>query len=351
MKIVVLAGGLSPERNVSLSSGVMVAEALRGRGHKAALVDMYFGLEDDGKTLEDRFDAPLHDAGKHVDRDAPDLEAVKASRKGKGKSQFGPGVLELCAMADIVFLALHGQCGEDGRVQAAFDLMGIPYTGAGYLGSALAMDKDLTKRLIAGAGVDTPKWKAVRYTERDVDRLTSQTPVPCVVKPVDSGSSIGVSIAHDKKELRAALLDGLRFGGRSVLEQYVAGREIQVGILEDEALPSIEIIPKSGFYDYENKYQPGAAVEVCPAEISSEAEAKLRAAALKVYRTLGLSVYSRADFILDAEGTPWFLEINTLPGMTPTSLLPQEAAAVGVDYAALCERILLASLEARRAGR
>ena len=163
-----------------------------------------------------------------------------------------------------------------------------------------------------------------------------------MVKPVDSGSSIGVSIAHDKKELRAALLDGLRFGGRSVLEQYVAGREIQVGILEDEALPSIEIIPKSGFYDYENKYQPGAAVEVCPAEISSEAEAKLRAAALKVYRTLGLS---------DAEGTPWFLEINTLPGMTPTSLLPQEAAAVGVDYAALCERILLASLEARRAGR
>ena len=207
MKIVVLAGGLSPERNVSLSSGVMVAEALRGRGHKAALVDMYFGLEDDGKTLEDRFDAPLPDAGKHVDRDAPDLEAVKASRKGKGKSQFGPGVLELCAMADIVFLALHGQCGEDGRVQAAFDLMGIPYTGAGYLGSALAMDKDLTKRLIAGAGVDTPRWKAVRYTERDVDRLTSQTPVPCVVKPVDSGSSIGVSIAHDKKELRAALLE------------------------------------------------------------------------------------------------------------------------------------------------
>ena len=199
--------------------------------------------------------------------------------------------------------------------------------------------------------MSTPGWKTVTYTAADIDRLVETARLPLVVKPVASGSSIGVSIAYTAEELRRSLTEGLALGGRTVLEEYIRGREIQVGILEDEALPSIEIIPKSGFYDYENKYQPGAAVEVCPAEISSEAEAKLRAAALKVYRTLGLSVYSRADFILDAEGTPWFLEINTLPGMTPTSLLPQEAAAVGVDYAALCERILLASLEARRAGR
>ena len=211
MKIVVLAGGLSPERNVSLSSGTMIAEALRSRGHRAALVDLYFGLEDYNGPTEAYFDAPLSGAGRRVQREAPDLEQVKAARKWKGKSQFGPGVLELCALADVVFLALHGQCGEDGRVQAAFDLMGIPYTGAGYLGSALAMDKDLTKRLISGLGVDTPKWRTVRYTEADVDRLTSTTPAPCVVKPVDSGSSIGVSIAHDKKELHAALLEGLRF--------------------------------------------------------------------------------------------------------------------------------------------
>lgn len=351
MKIVVLAGGLSPERNVSLSSGLMVAEALRGRGHRAALVDMYFGLENREGALEDCFDAPLSDAGRKVGRQAPDLEQVKASRKGGGKSQFGPGVLELCALADVVFLALHGQCGEDGRVQAAFDLMGIAYTGAGSLGSALAMDKDLTKRLVAGTGVDTPRWKAVEYGEADVDRLTRDTPVPCVVKPVDSGSSIGVAIARDKEELRRALADGLNYGGRCVLEQYVAGREIQVGILLDEALPSIEIIPNHGFYDYENKYQPGAAREVCPSEIPSETETLLRQAALTVYHTLGLTVYSRADFILDKEGTPWFLEINTLPGMTPTSLLPQEAAAVGIDYGELCERILQASLEARRCGK
>ena len=349
MKIVVLAGGLSPERNVSLSSGVMVAEALRARGHRVALVDLFFGLENWLGTPEALYDAPVPQSWRKVDHGAPDLASVKASRKSPGESQFGPGVLDLCAQADAVFLALHGSCGEDGRIQAALDLMGIPYTGSGYLGSAVAMDKDLTKKLAAEAGVVTPRWQAVRYTEKDVDSLTSRTPVPCVVKPVDSGSSIGVSIVHSKKELHAALLDGLRLGGRTVLEQYIQGREVQVGVLEDKALPSIEIIPKSGFYDYENKYQPGAATEVCPAPVTPEEEAALEAAALKVHRLLGLSVYSRADFILTPDGTPWFLEINTLPGMTPTSLLPQEAAAVGIGYGELCERILTASLKARAA--
>lgn len=332
MKIVVLAGGLSPERNVSLSSGTMIAEALRTLGHRAALVDMFFGLEDYDGTLEEFFDAPISQAGKKVDRRAPDLEEIKAARKWKSPSAFGQGVLELCQLADIVFIAMHGTCGEDGRVQATFDLLGIPYTGAGYLSSGVAMDKDMTKRLIMGLGVDTPTWIRVDYTEKDIDRLTSTTPVPCVVKPVDSGSSIGVAIAKDKKELHAALLDGLKLGGRCVLEQYVAGREIQVALLGDRALPSIEIIPKEGFYDYENKYQPGAAEEICPSPIPPEWEKKVGDSALKVFRALGLSVYSRADFIVDENGIPWFLEINTLPGMTPTSLVPQEAAAVGISY-------------------
>ena len=349
MKIVVLAGGLSPERNVSLSSGAMVCEALRSKGHKVALVDLFFGVEGTDRTV-DPFEAPIPQAFKKVSPEAPNLDQVRASRKDTSPSAIGQGVLELCAQADVVYLALHGACGEDGRIQATLDLLGVPYTGSGCLGSAIAMDKDMTKRLVAHK-VRTPSWSTVTVTEENLEQLMNDTQLPAVVKPIASGSSIGVSIAHDKKELRAALLDGLRFGGRSVLEQYVAGREIQVGILEDEALPSIEIIPKSGFYDYENKYQPGAAVEVCPAEISSEAEAKLRAAALKVYRTLGLSVYSRADFILDAEGTPWFLEINTLPGMTPTSLVPQEAAAVGMDYETLCQTIIDESLKARQGSR
>ena len=350
MKIVVLAGGLSPERNVSLSTGTMVAEALTSLGHEVALVDMYFGVKEKGTELSSLFGAPISEEHKRVSRQAPDLAAVKASRTEGGNSMFGPGVLELCGMADLVFLALHGSCGEDGRVQAAFDLMGIPYTGSGYLGSAIAMDKDLTKRMVADV-VSTPGWKTVSYTAEDIDGLVESARLPLVVKPVASGSSIGVSIAHTAEELRTALTEGLALGGRTVLEQYVKGRELQVAILEDKALPSIEIIPKQGFYDYENKYQPGAAEEVCPADISPEAEQKLREAAVRVYETLGLAVYSRADFILDADGEPWFLEINTLPGMTPTSLVPQEAAAVGIDYNTLCQRIVDASLAARKQGR
>ena len=349
MKIVVLAGGLSPERNVSLSTGTMVTEALRALGHRAGLIDMFFGLEQ-GRADESFFDAPVPESFKKISREAPDLEAIRRSRPGDSKSVFGPGVLELCQMADMVFLALHGSCGEDGKVQAAFDLMGIPYTGAGYLSSAIAMDKDLTKRMVEDV-VNTPGWKTVEYKAEDIDGLVEHARLPLVVKPVASGSSIGVSIAHTAEELRKALTDGLDVGGRTVLEEYIKGREIQVGILEGKALPSIEIIPKEGFYDYANKYQPGAALEVCPSEIPAEWEEKVRAAALRVYETLGLSVYSRADFIVTSDGEPWFLEINTLPGMTPTSLLPQEAAAVGIDYNQLCHRIVNASLEARKQGR
>jgi len=282
-----------------------------------------------------------------VGRAEPDLEQVKAARKWDGKGDFGPGVLELCQGADVVFLALHGQCGEDGRVQAAFDLLGIPYTGSGYLGSAIAMDKDLTKRLVKDV-VNTPEWTFRKYTAEDVDGLTEETQVPCVIKPVDSGSSIGVSIARTKEELREALLEGLKYGGRCVLEKYVKGREIQVGVLDGKPLPPIEIIPHEGFYDYENKYQPGAAEEVCPAPLTAEQAETVQSAAGAVFDTLGLSVYARADFILDGDGTFWFLEINTLPGMTPTSLLPQEAAAAGVDYPALCRRIIDSSLELRQ---
>ena len=191
MKIVVLAGGLSPERNVSLSTGTMVTEALRGQGHRAALVDLYFGLEDDAGALEELFDADVSAAAKRISRQAPDLEQVKAARRDKSPSLFGPNVLELCRLADVVFLALHGACGEDGRVQAAFDLLGIPYTGAGYLGSAIAMDKDLTKRIVAPLGVKTPAWMLVESDGMDIDAVIAQAKLPCVVKPDDSGSSIG----------------------------------------------------------------------------------------------------------------------------------------------------------------
>jgi D-alanine-D-alanine ligase len=351
MKIVVLAGGLSSERNVSLSSGVLVAEALRSRGHRVALVDMYMGNEGRSGPVQALFDAPLPTEWKKVAVDAPDLEQVKAARQDKSESFFGPGVLELCRMADIVFLGLHGSCGEDGRVQAALDVLGIPFTGADYLSSAIAMDKDLTKRLVAPKGVCTPRWERVRYRGADIPALAAKTELPVVVKPLSGGSSIGVSIARTAEELAAALRDCLGYGGTVVLEQYVQGREIQMAYLVDRALPSIEIIPSDGFYDYRNKYQPGAAQEVTPADIPPELEARIARDTRTVFETLGLAVYARADFIVDEAGTPWFLEINTLPGMTPTSLVPQEAAAVGISYEELCETIVNASLEARRAER
>ena len=346
MKIVVLAGGLSPERNVSLSSGAMVCQALRDRGHQVALVDLFFGLEDHKGEPEELFNAPIPDSFKRVSRQAPDLEQVRASRKWKDTSAIGPGVLELCKKADVVYLGLHGACGEDGRIQAALDLLGVPYTGSGYLSSAIAMDKDLTKRLVADKVV-TPQWMRVDLTEEQLDGLVEEVSLPAVIKPVDSGSSIGVFIANDKAELRHALKESVKLGGRVVIEQYIKGREIQVAVLNGKALPSIEITPKEGFYDYENKYQPGAALEVCPAPIPAEWEERIGKAAVAVFETVGLSVYARADFIVTEDGTPYFLEINTLPGMTPTSLVPQEAAAVGMDYGTLCETIIRSSLELR----
>jgi len=171
---------------------------------------------------------------------------------------------------------------------------------------------------------------------------------PCVVKPVANGSSVGVSIAHTGAELKKALEECLQFGAQVVLEQYISGREIQVGIIAGKALPSIEIIPKTGFYDYANKYQAGAAEEICPSPIPEDWEMRVRTATETVYRLIGLSVYSRADFIVTPDGTPYFLEINTLPGMTKTSLLPQEAAAVGIGYEELCEKIVEESLKQKR---
>ena len=338
MKIVVLCGGLSMERNVSITSGTLICKALRKLGHRAVLVDMFYGLEDFDTPIEELFDnlPPVETvpvAGE------PDLEQVKASRKWKSPSKVGKGVFELCALADVVFLGLHGACGEDGRIQAAFDLMGIPYTGSGYLGSALAMDKDLTKQLASAAGVRTPKWRIASYSREPVEQMAASVDLPCVVKPVDSGSSIGVAIPRTKEELLAAL-EANRHLGRVILEQYVLGREIDVGVLMGTSLPSIEIIPKVGFYDYKNKYQAGATLEICPTPIDPKIEEKLRETALKVHLLLGLKTYSRSDFIVDKDGNVYFLEINTLPGMTPTSLMPQEAAAVGLDYKSLCQTIV-----------
>ena len=349
MKIVVLAGGLSPERNVSLSSGTMIAHALRRLGHQVALVDLYFGLAGWEGPVVDYFDLPVTDRWKQVDPQAPDLEAVRAARPGNSPNQFGPGVLELCQAADVVFLALHGTCGEDGRVQAAFDLLGIPYTGAGYLSSGMAMDKALTKYAMERCGVPTAPWRDITYRQEDIPGLVEELEVPCAVKIVNGGSSIGVSLPDTKEELEAALREVLRYGNHVIVEKKIHGRELTVGILGDRYLPAVEIIPQSGaYFDYVAKYQAGGSQEICPARITDAQWHAMGTYAMQLHRTLGLSVYTRTDFLLDDAGKLWCLEVNTLPGLTPASLLPKEAAAAGIPYGELCEEIIRLSLEARK---
>lgn len=343
MNIVVLAGGISSERNVSLTTGAKVQNALVENGHHAILADVFMGYKLSGSVEEEFEKAVTPAAVEKISETVPDIEAVKKSRGGDPNVFFGENIIELCKKADIAFLALHGENGENGRLQAAFDLLGIKYTGCGYLASACAMHKNLTKQLFLSAGVKTPAGKMIKKGET-VDAAAFGG-YPLVIKPCSGGSSIGVSIAHDEKELRKALGEAFAYEDEILVEQYVSGRELTVTVLGDRVLPSIEIIPKQGFYDYKNKYQAGMTVEICPAEIPPETEKMLGESALKAFNALGLFGYARMDFILDSKGDAYCLEANTLPGMTPTSLIPQSAAAVGISYGELCEEIINISLK------
>lgn len=354
MKIVVLGGGISTERHVALVTSTSVCKALRSLGHQAIFVDMYLGLEDYDKPLIQAFDEPDGFCGDvAVEKVEPDLEAVKASRKMKGPSHLGKNVLEICALADCVFLGLHGEDGEDGKIQAALDLLGVPYTGSDSLSSAMAMDKAVAKRIMESAGVLTPKWQELVYSAEDVPSLAQSLPVPCVVKSVNGGSSIGVSLPDTREELEKALYELLKYGNRILVEEKIIGREMTQPILDDEYLSTIEIVPPNGgTFDYVAKYQSGdeGAAEICPARITEEEHRLMGEAAMRFHKALGLSVYSRTDFIIDSEGRAWCLEVNTLPGMTPNSLIPKAAKVAGLDYPQLCEKIVMLSLEARRKG-
>ncbi|MBR5094012.1 MAG: D-alanine--D-alanine ligase [Oscillospiraceae bacterium] len=351
MKIVVLGGGISTERQVSLVSATSVCRALRSLGHQAVFVDLFLGLEGYDGPLGALFEQEDGRCGQvAIGKTAPDLDAVRASRKDKSPSRIGKGVLEICRLADLVFLGLHGKDGEDGKIQATLDLLGVPYTGSGPLGSAMAMDKAVAKRIMASCGVLTPAWQEIRYSAEDIPRLTESLPVPCAVKIVGGGSSIGVALPDDRDGLRAALEEILRYGDRAVVEEKIVGREITVPVFDGEALSPIEIVPPEGMgFDYVTKYQSGeeGAREICPAQIDDAARELVSQAALKIHKALGLSVYSRTDFILDGEGRAWCLEVNTLPGMTPNSLIPKAAKVAGMSYEELCEQIVLLSLKER----
>lgn len=341
MKIVVLAGGLTPEREVSLTSGGLIANALIERGHKVVLADIYKGTESadfDALCADTKNNAHL------IGESVPDLEKIIAENGGR-RTQIGPNILPLCESADVVFIAMHGGMGENGQLQATLDNFNIKYTGSGYIGSALAMDKDLSKQIMSRGNIPTAKWIFFDTATDKIDTIKKEIGLPCVVKPCSCGSSVGVSIVDSEEELTAALDFARKYESSVLVEEKIEGREFSLGILDGEALPPIEIIPTTGFYDYKNKYQGGMTKEICPAELTEKEVERISYLGKRVFSLLRLNGYARADFILGKDGEFYCLEVNNLPGMTPMSLLPQEAAAKGISYGELCDRIVALALK------
>ena len=341
MNIAVLCGGLSAERDVSITGGILIARALRERGHKVVLIDSFFGYTGEYSSVTELFTSEQRDIPIPVGESEPDLEAVKASRCQNDDSVLGSNVIEICRAADISFLALHGEEGENGKLQATFDVMGIKYTGSGSLGSALAMNKTISKNLFIHAGIPTPAGITVYRGKAPFENVG----FPCVVKPCSGGSSVGTSIVHSLNEYDAALELAFKYEDAVIVEQYIVGRELTCGVIDGKAMPIIEIVPKHGFYDYKNKYQAGLTEELCPAPISAALTEKIQRMSECVNDVLMIEAYSRVDFLMDKNENLFCLEANTLPGMTPTSLVPQMAKTQGKSYGALCEELIAVSLK------
>ncbi|MCL2301200.1 MAG: D-alanine--D-alanine ligase [Firmicutes bacterium] len=339
MNVLVLAGGYSAERDVSLVSGSKIVEALRRKGHRAMLLDPYMSIEaaSSFEALYGKYAREAYDFA--IPASEPDLARLKADH-GNGEDLLGRQVLEACKLADVVFLGLHGACGENGQLQAAFDLFDIRYTGSGYVGCMLSMDKAIAKAIMELHGVRTPRGREVSIEDASADEIK----LPAVIKPCSGGSSLGVTIVKEKAEVERALQYAKAFEGKVLIEEYIAGREFTVGILEGRALPVLEIRPKQGFFDYANKYQDDLTEEICPASIPEELAQRMQDIALRAHRALRLGDYSRADFIADSGGELYCLEVNTLPGMTPASLVPREARAAGISYDDLCEKLVRLAL-------
>lgn len=342
MKIVVLAGGTSTERNVSIVTSKLVCKALTGLGHKAIMVDVFYGCELEDNDIEKTFcvKQDLEELASELNKATEGVAAEVKARNKARESFFGKNVLELCKASDIVFMGLHGANGEDGKIQATFDLMNIKYTGTDYLSSAIAMNKSVTKKLAVAAGVPMPKGITVTK-----DNTTRTICFPCVVKPCNGGSSVGVSIVNNDEEYEKALNAGFEMDCELLVEEYIKGREFSIGVIDGKALPIIEIAPLEGFYDYTNKYKAGATKDTCPALIDDAATSKMQRFAEKACEAIGLTTYGRVDFLMAENGNMYCLEVNTLPGMTPTSLLPQEAAVLGVSYEQLCMDLINISLK------
>ena len=357
MRVAVLMGGSSEERGVSLASGCQVAAALRSVGHHVTAIDSATGavsLEQERRILESGIGEgeealPLRPPGSALGtarsadpvRGLPDAQVIASE----------PALRQ----ADAVFPALHGGAGEDGTIQTLLQAAGVPYAGSGPVGCALAMDKDLTKRLLRDEGIATPDWivgatgptaapfesgDPVRPMDRPADAaIAEKLGLPLIVKPVSGGSSMRLTLAKSVEEVARAAAVAVGGGDAVMYEAYVEGREYTVGVLEDEALPVIEIEPRNELFDFDCKYVEGMARETVPAPISDALAADLQSGALAVHRLLRLKHFSRVDFMVDSDGAIWCLEANALPGLTRNSLVPKAARAAGIDFAEFCERV------------
>lgn len=331
LHITVLMGGASAERNVSLASGLRIVEALRARGHEVTSLDPAIGVlcEDDLDELRRR----------NVGTEPPSLEALAGL--GGGRLRDDLITMPEIRRADVVFLALHGGAGEDGTVQALLESVGVRYTGSGAMASAMAMDKDISKILFRAAGVATADWM---MAPQSADTVARSIGFPAVVKPSKQGSTVGLTIVRDPADLDAAITEAFRYDDEVMIERFVPGRELTVGVLGDRAFPVGEIKPVKEIYDYECKYTAGMATEEFPARIPDDVASRLQEQALRAFRALKLRGCARIDFRLTDDLDAYCLEANTLPGMTGLSLIPQGAVAAGISFEELCERIVQLSL-------
>src|SRR5215207_2705645 len=326
MRVTVLTGGTSSERDVAIASAVQVIGALRSCGHDVAVVDTARGYipEADERSL----------LSGSVGVEPPSIDQLQGLEQGLLLS--GLGNMAAVRNAEVLFLALHGGRGEDGTLQTLLEMVGVPYTGSGRLGSAMAMDKDVSKRLFRVAGVPTADWV---MAPADRARVARELGWPVVVKPSKQGSTVGLSVVKRAEDYEEALVVARRYDDEVMIEGFVPGRELTVGVLEGKALAVGEIIPRHEIFDYECKYTPGMSQEIFPADLSPAATAECRRLGLLAHEALKLGGYSRVDFRLTAAGELFCLEVNTLPGMTATSLLPQSAKAMNIEFPDLCEKI------------
>ncbi len=338
MKILVLMGGDSPERDVSLVSGKAIIEGLKKSGHQVLALD----TADSWKALPVSQKSVIQEIGTQP----PDVKELNRIDTARALRSFDAKDLK---DVEVIFIALHGGKGEDGTIQAVLDLTGKPYTGSGVLASALGMNKHMSKKMFQQSGLLTPRWifkESANLTNRfELQPEIEKLGFPLVVKPNNQGSTVGLSVIEELSQLNEAIGIAEQFSNQILFEEFIPGREITVAVLDDEPLPVVEIVPEHGIYDYECKYTSGKSKYICPAELTPEQTKEVQRAGLKAFQALGCEGYARVDFRMNPDGEFYCLEVNTLPGMTEHSLVPKAAQAAGISFSQLVDRIVQLSLK------